>query len=109
MVHKISTAEGLLIIDDCIVPKKQTKPNALINWHYNHCSRKSVKRLNKKRIRSGKPIKFRIPQRNKLNIETKATISGAYFPQTNNAIIMSIRYIIILLFRKTLLFYSVNL
>jgi hypothetical protein len=40
----------------------------------------------KKSIRSGKPTKFRIPQRNKLNIETKATTSGESFPHINNAI-----------------------
>jgi hypothetical protein len=46
MVHEIRTLEGLLIIDDSIEPKKHTKSNSLINWHYDHGSGKSVKGLN---------------------------------------------------------------
>lgn len=46
LVHEISTSEGLLIIDDSIEPKKHTKTNSLINWHYDHCSGKSVKGVN---------------------------------------------------------------
>ncbi|MDF1516876.1 MAG: transposase [Lutibacter sp.] len=46
MVHEIKTSEGLLIIDDSIEPKKHTKANPLINWHYDHCSGKNVKGVN---------------------------------------------------------------
>ncbi|MGC1203481.1 MAG: transposase [Flavobacteriaceae bacterium] len=46
MVHEIRSPEGLLIIDDSIEPKKFTKTNPLINWHYDHCSGKSVKGVN---------------------------------------------------------------
>ena len=46
MVQDIRTSEGLLIIDDSIEPKKHTKVNPLINWHYDHCSGKSVKGVN---------------------------------------------------------------
>ena len=46
MVHEISSSEGLLIIDDSIEPKTHTKTNALINWHYDHCSGKTVKGVN---------------------------------------------------------------
>jgi hypothetical protein len=46
MVYEISKLKGLLIIDDSIEPKKHTKLNALINWHYDHCSGKSVKGVN---------------------------------------------------------------
>lgn len=46
MVHDIRTSEGLLIIDDSIEPKKHTKMNSLINWHFDHCSGKSVKGVN---------------------------------------------------------------
>lgn len=46
MVHEIRSSEGLLIIDDSIEPKKHTKTNPLINWHYDHCSGKSVKGVN---------------------------------------------------------------
>jgi len=46
MVQEIRTSEGLLIIDDSIEPKKHTKVNSLINWHYDHCSGKSVKGVN---------------------------------------------------------------
>jgi len=46
MVHEISTSEGVLIIDDSIEPKKHTKTNPLINWHYDHCSGKNVKGVN---------------------------------------------------------------
>ncbi len=45
-IHEISCNEGLLIIDDSIEPKPFTKPNALINWHYDHCIGKSVKGVN---------------------------------------------------------------
>lgn len=46
MCHEIRSSEGLLIIDDSIEPKPYTKPNALINWHYDHCTGKSVKGVN---------------------------------------------------------------
>lgn len=46
LVQEISSDEGLLIIDDSIEPKRFTKQNALINWHYDHCSGKSVKGVN---------------------------------------------------------------
>lgn len=46
LVNEISCDDGLLIIDDSIEPKPFTKPNALINWHYNHCVGKSVKGVN---------------------------------------------------------------
>jgi len=46
MIQDIRTSEGLLIIDDSIEPKKHTKVNSLINWHYDHCSGKSVKGVN---------------------------------------------------------------
>ena len=46
MCHEIRSLEGLLIIDDSIEPKPHTKPNALINWHYDHCTGKSVKGVN---------------------------------------------------------------
>jgi len=46
LTHEIRCPEGLLIIDDSIGPKPFTKENALINWHYDHCSGKSVKGVN---------------------------------------------------------------
>ncbi len=46
MSHEIRSSEGLLIIDDSIEPKAHTKANALINWHYDHCSGKNVKGVN---------------------------------------------------------------
>lgn len=46
LAHEIRSSEGLLIIDDSIEPKPFTKQNALINWHYDHCSGKSVKGVN---------------------------------------------------------------
>jgi len=46
LIHEISCQEGLLIIDDSIEPKPFTKTNGLINWHYDHCSGKSVKGVN---------------------------------------------------------------
>lgn len=46
MVHEIRSQEGLLIIDDSIEPKRYTKANALINWHYDHCTGKAVKGVN---------------------------------------------------------------
>ena len=46
LAHEIRSNEGLLIIDDSIEPKPFTKQNALINWHYDHCSGKSVKGVN---------------------------------------------------------------
>jgi hypothetical protein len=46
MVHDIRTPEGLLIIDDSIEPKKHTKTNPMITWHYDHCTGKSVKGVN---------------------------------------------------------------
>ena len=44
--YEIRSNEGILIIDDSIEPKPYTKSNALINWHYDHCSGKSVKGVN---------------------------------------------------------------
>lgn len=46
MVHEIRSNEGLLIIDDSIEPKRYTKANALINWHYDHCTGRAVKGVN---------------------------------------------------------------
>lgn len=46
MVHEIRSHEGLLVIDDSIEPKRYTKANALINWHYDHCTGKTVKGVN---------------------------------------------------------------
>lgn len=46
MVHDIRCPEGVLIIDDSIEPKKYTKPNSMITWHYDHCTGKSVKGVN---------------------------------------------------------------
>lgn len=46
MCHEIRSSDGVLIIDDSIEPKPYTKKNALINWHYDHCSGKSVKGVN---------------------------------------------------------------
>lgn len=46
MAQEISSSEGLLIIDDSIEPKPYSKTNSLINWHYDHCSGKSVKGVN---------------------------------------------------------------
>ena len=46
MVHEIRSSEGLLIIDDSIEPKRHTKANPLITWHYDHCTGKSVKGVN---------------------------------------------------------------
>ena len=43
LIHQIHCDDGLLIIDDSIEPKPFTKTNALINWHYDHCTGKSVK------------------------------------------------------------------
>ena len=45
-IHEIGCNQGLLIIDDSIEPKPFTKTNALINWHYDHCTGKSVKGVN---------------------------------------------------------------
>ena len=46
MVHDIRTTDGLLIIDDSIEPKKHTKENPMITWHYDHCSGRCVKGVN---------------------------------------------------------------
>lgn len=46
MVHEISSANGILIIDDSIEAKPYTKLNPLINWHYDHCQGKCVKGVN---------------------------------------------------------------
>lgn len=46
MVHEIRSREGLLIIDDSIEPKRYTKANALVNWHYDHCTGRTVKGVN---------------------------------------------------------------
>lgn len=46
MVHDIRSPEGLLIIDDSIEPKRHTKTNSMITWHYDHCTGKSVKGVN---------------------------------------------------------------
>jgi len=46
MCHEIRSSEGLLIIDDSIEPKPHTKQNALINWHFDHCTGKNVKGVN---------------------------------------------------------------
>lgn len=46
LVSEIKCSEGLLIIDDSIEPKPYTKANPLINWHYDHCSGKTVKGVN---------------------------------------------------------------
>ncbi len=46
LCHEISCPEGLLIIDDSIEPKPYSKTNPLINWHFDHCSGKSVKGVN---------------------------------------------------------------
>lgn len=46
MCHEIRSAEGVLIIDDSIEPKPHTKKNPLNNWHYDHCTGKSVKGVN---------------------------------------------------------------
>ncbi|VAW11213.1 hypothetical protein MNBD_BACTEROID03-1244 [hydrothermal vent metagenome] len=46
MVHEIRSSEGLLIIDDSIEPKRHTKADPLITWHYDHCTGKSVKGVN---------------------------------------------------------------
>ena len=43
LIHEIHCDDGLLIIDDSIEPKPFTKTNALINWHYDHCTGKRVK------------------------------------------------------------------
>lgn len=43
---EIKTTEDVLIIDDSIEAKPYTKQNALINWHYDHCTGKSVKGVN---------------------------------------------------------------
>ena len=46
LCHDIRSAEAVLIIDDSIEPKPYTQKNALNNWHYDHCSGKSVKGVN---------------------------------------------------------------
>lgn len=46
MCHEIRSSDGVLIIDDSIEPKPHTKLSSLINWHYDHCSGKSVKGVN---------------------------------------------------------------
>ncbi|NQX85655.1 MAG: IS701 family transposase, partial [Flavobacteriaceae bacterium] len=46
LIHEIYCDDGLLIIDDSIESKPFTKTNALINWHYDHCTVKSVKGVN---------------------------------------------------------------
>lgn len=46
MCHEIRSSDGVLIIDDSIEPKPYTKLSSLINWHYDHCSGKSVKGVN---------------------------------------------------------------
>ena len=46
MCHEIRSAEGVLIIDDSIEPKPYTKKSPLNNWHYDHCTGKSVKGVN---------------------------------------------------------------
>jgi len=46
MIHEIQHADGVLIIDDSIEPKPFSKQNSLINWHYDHCSGRTVKGVN---------------------------------------------------------------
>lgn len=46
MVEQVKSSQGLLIIDDSIEAKKHSKTNPLINWHFDHCSGKSVKGVN---------------------------------------------------------------
>jgi len=46
MVHDIRSTEGLLMIDDFIEPKKHTKENPMVTWHYDHCSGKCVMGVN---------------------------------------------------------------
>lgn len=46
MVQDIRSTEGLLIIDDSIEPKKHTKENPMITWHYDHCTGRAVKGVN---------------------------------------------------------------
>lgn len=46
MVHDVRSTEGLLIIDDSIEPKKHTKENPMITWHYDHCIGRCVKGVN---------------------------------------------------------------
>ncbi len=46
MIHEIRSSEALLIIDDSIEPKRHTKSNSLITWHYDHCTGKTVKGVN---------------------------------------------------------------
>ena len=46
MCHEIRSAEGVLVIDDSIEPKPYTRKSPLNNWHYDHCTGKSVKGVN---------------------------------------------------------------
>ena len=46
LVRQHETQDGCLIFDDSIVEKKYMDENALICWHFDHCTNKAVKGIN---------------------------------------------------------------
>jgi len=46
LIRAHETETGCLVFDDTIIEKKYTDENALICWHYDHCSGKNLKGIN---------------------------------------------------------------
>jgi hypothetical protein len=46
MVREVEDVQGVLIFDDAIQEKAWTDESDLICWHYDHCSGRTVKKIN---------------------------------------------------------------
>jgi hypothetical protein len=44
--HEIQSSDGVLIIDDSILPKPHSRINGLVCWHYDHTKGRTVKSIN---------------------------------------------------------------
>ena len=46
LVREYESGDGVLIVDDSIVEKAHTKPNAMVTWHWDHSKGRNVKGVN---------------------------------------------------------------
>jgi len=46
IVHEIQSADGVLSVDDTIIPKPHMDENEIVCWHYDHQSGKTIKGIN---------------------------------------------------------------
>ncbi len=89
LVRKVQSAEGILVVDDTVIPKPHMDENDLIAWHYDHTEGRVIKGVNLLStlyVSQGVsvPISFTLVKKTEEYIDTKTGEARRRSPKSKN-------------------------